>query len=60
MGATVAGWVLLLIAGGLALAGALPAALFVALAAGLVAVTAPTADQRSARRRNPQHARRVR
>lgn len=52
------GYVLVALAGLLILVGAYPAAVFLCLAAGGVAIAAPTPDQRDARRRN--HARRVR
>jgi hypothetical protein len=54
---SLAGWVLTGIAVGLALANAYPAALFVLLAAGGVALTAETDDQRDARQRNHAHRR---
>lgn len=50
--ATTAAAILLAIALGLLLAGAYPAAAFLALSAGLVVVTEPSEAHRDARRRN--------
>lgn len=52
------GWILLSLAGLFILVGAYPAAVFLALAAGGVAILGPSDAQRDARRRN--HARRMR
>jgi hypothetical protein len=57
MSSTRAGWLLIGIAVGLTIASAYPAALFVLLAAGGVALTAETDDQRDARQRNHAHRR---
>lgn len=58
MGAKVAAWLLFLAACGLGLSGAYLVAMFVAIAAALVEISAPTGEQVDAQRRN--HARRVR